>query len=167
MKKAMSALLVAIMVSGMSFSALTAEAGHKWKHRNNGNHYGWRNNHYRNAGYDRYNRYDRYDDGRLLDWKTRKIIKGGVVGAGVGAGAGLLMDKPVGRTALVGAGVGSGVQAVRYSRTMQRHPIARNAAYGALAGAGASQLTRNTSLGKGALWGGAIGAGVGAIRHLD
>lgn len=120
----------------------------------------------RYRGYSRYSQ-GRYYDGRRggIDYKTGKIIKGGVVGAGIGAGAGLLLDRPVGKTALVGAGIGAGTQAVRYSRTMRRHPVAKTAAYGALAGTGV-QAARGRQLLPGALWGGGIGAGVGALRHF-
>lgn len=100
--------------------------------------------------------------------KTGKIIKGGLVGAGVGAGAGYVMGRPVGKTAVLGAGVGAGVQATRHSNYMRRHPIVKSATYGALTGAGAVPLLRREgSPVKGALWGAAIGTGVGAFRHLD
>ncbi|WP_373532186.1 hypothetical protein [Vampirovibrio sp.] len=116
--------------------------------------------HYRNHG--------RYNDARRpggVDYKTGKIIKGGLIGAGVGAGAGLLLDRPVGRTAVVGAGVGAGTQAVRHSSTLRRHPIVKTGAYGALAGTGVSAVT-GKKLAPGALWGGAIGTGVGALNHF-
>ena len=120
--------------------------------------------HYR--GYNRYDQGRHYDNRRGgIDYKTGKIIKGGVVGAGIGAGAGLLLDRPVGRTALVGAGIGAGTQAVRYSRTMHRHPVVKTAAYGALAGTGV-QAARGRRLAPGALWGGGIGAGIGALRNF-
>lgn len=110
--------------------------------------------------------YRDYDRGRpLVGYKTGKIIKGSLIGAGIGAGTGLLMDGNVGRNALLGAGLGAGTQAIRYSRTMKRHPILKTAGYGALTGVGVSALTPYGSLGKGALWGGAIGAGLGALRN--
>jgi hypothetical protein len=107
-----------------------------------------------------------YDNQRhaWVDYKTGKIIKGGLVGAGIGAGAGLLLDKNVGKSALAGAGIGAGAQAVRYSDTLRRHPIVKTGAYGALAGAGVSAAT-GKKLGKGALVGGALGAGLGALTH--
>lgn len=111
---------------------------------------------------------NRYYDNRRhawVDYKTGKILKGGLVGAGVGAGAGLLLDRNVGKSALVGAGIGAGTQAVRYSDTMHRHPIVKTAAYGALAGTGVSAAT-GRRLGHGAAWGGAIGAGLGALKHF-
>lgn len=111
-----------------------------------------------------YGYYDQRQN-RWVDYQTGKIIKGGLVGAGIGAGAGLLLDRPVGKTALAGAGIGAGTQAVRYSRTMQRHPIVKTAAYGALAGTGVSAAT-GKRLGKGALWGGAIGAGLGTLKYF-
>jgi hypothetical protein len=121
-------------------------------HSNNGHHY-------RNRYYDRRR-------GGWVDYRTGKILKGGLVGAGIGAGAGLLMDRNVGKTALVGAGIGAGTQAVRYSHYMYRHPIVKTAAYGALAGTGVSSLSRRTSLGKGALWGAAVGTGLGALNNM-
>jgi hypothetical protein len=148
-KQLKSASLLALLLIGLVAFPVDADARH-----------------YR--GYSRYNqgysnRY--YGRDRYADYQTGKILKGGLVGAGIGAGAGLLLDRPVGRTALVGAGVGAGTQAVRYSRTMRRHPIVKTAAYGALAGTGVSAAT-GRRLGKGALWGGAIGTGIGALNHL-
>lgn len=126
---------------------------------------GWydRNGHY-HQGSSRY-----YDNRRhaWVDYKTGKILKGGLVGAGVGAGAALLMDRHVGKSALVGAGIGAGTQAVRYSDYMHRHPIVKTATYGALAGTGVSALQRRGSLGKGAIVGGAVGAGLGALKHMN
>lgn len=115
------------------------------------------------------NGHDYYYDCRRQSWvdyQTGKILKGGLVGAGIGAGAGLLLDRNVGKSALIGAGLGAGAQAVRYSRTMHRHPIAKTAAYGALTGVGVNAICQD-NLGKGALWGAGIGAGLGALQHLD
>lgn len=121
--------------------------------------------HYYAGHYDRRSYYGRPYQGRsgLVDYQTGKIIKGGLVGAGIGAGTGLLLDRNVGRSALVGAGLGAGTQAMRYSRTMRRHPVLKTAGYGALTGIGVSELSRG-NLGKGALWGGGIGAGLGILR---
>lgn len=137
----------------------------------------WRDKHGRlhcNSGLHRghYKQYDRsrYYSGRqsaFFDPKTKKVLKGGLIGAGVGAGAAVLLDKPLLKTSVLGAGIGAGTQAVRYSSTLNRHPIVKDALYGSLAGAGASQLTREGSIGKGALWGAALGTGVGALRHMD
>lgn len=107
---------------------------------------------------------DRRNQDAFFDWKTKKILKGSLVGAGVGTGAALLTDKPVAKTAVLGAGIGAGTQAVRYSKTLRRHPVVKTAAYGGLIGAGANHLIRNGSIGKGALWGSAIGAGVGVLK---
>jgi|GEM_PF-1979184 len=110
--------------------------------------------------------YYRDNNGRFIDQKTGSILKGGLVGAGIGAGAGLVTGRSVGRTALVGAGVGAGVQATRKSRYMSQHPVVKTAAYGALTGAGASTLMGDgRKLGKGALVGGGIGAGVGWLKN--
>lgn len=151
-------LLLAALVASLLGSPLYAQAQcwtdkHGRTHCDQGKHNGWYN---RNLG-----------SGSGLDWKTQKIIKGSLLGAGVGAGAGLLLDKPVAKTAILGAGIGAGTQATRYSNYMNRHPIVKTATYGALAGAGASQLSREGSIGKGALWGAAIGTGVGVIRDSD
>ena len=164
MKKSLSVWVLASLIVGTIFMPLSAEASHCWrdkhgrKHCDQGQHRGWNKNDWRQR---------EYRNGSLINWRTQKILKGGLVGAGIGAGAGVLLNKPVGRTAILGTGIGAGTQAVRYSRTMNRHPIVKTAAYGALAGAGASQLTREGSIKKGTLWGAAIGTGVGALRHMD
>ena len=138
-------LLVLGFLAGILGNAPTASA-----HSRYSNHY--------------YHRY--YDRPRpLVGYKSGKIIKGGLIGAGIGAGTGLLMDGNVGRNALIGAGLGAGTQAMRYSRTMRHHPILKTAGYGALTGVGVSALTSRGDLGKGALWGGAVGAGLGALRN--
>lgn len=153
-----SALLLALTLAGSLASFSTAEAKHyhnrHYSRHDYGRHYGHAHNQY-------------YDDrrGGGLDYKTGKILKGGLVGAGIGAGAGLLLDRPVGKTALVGAGIGAGTQAVRYSRTIRRHPVVKTAAYGALAGTGVSAAT-GRKLSSGALWGGGIGAGLGVLRDF-
>jgi hypothetical protein len=154
-------LLGSALASVMIFSSVAmmqqAQAGHYdgqgRYHADNGHHYGQ----YR----------DRYYDNRRHAWvsyKTGKILKGGLLGAGIGAGAGLLLDRNVGKSALAGAGIGAGAQAVRYSDTLRRHPIVKTGAYGALAGAGVSAAT-GKKLGKGAIVGGALGAGLGALSH--
>lgn len=158
-QRILSALLLALLCAGSLASFLPAEAhprGHaRYSRHDHGRHHGHaRNRHYHDQRRD-----------SLVDYKTGKILKGGLVGAGVGAGAGLLLDRPVGKTALVGAGVGAGTQAVRYSSTMRRHPVVKTAAYGALAGTGVSAAT-GKKLGSGALVGGAVGTGVGILRDF-
>lgn len=153
-KRIFSILLTASVCFGMATAIPQAQAKSCWQdkhgrvHCNNGRQYF-------------------YDKRRhsWVDYQTGKILKGGLVGAGIGAGTALLFDRNVGKSALAGAGIGAGVQAVRYSETMQRHPIVKTAAYGALTGVGVNAV-RNKSLGQGALWGGGIGAGVGAVRDL-
>jgi len=61
--------------------------------------------HYRNSHHRYYSRDYRRP---LVDYKTGKIIKGGLIGAGIGAGTGILMDGNVGRNAVIGAGLGAG-----------------------------------------------------------
>jgi hypothetical protein len=165
LKSLCSMIVAAGILAGSASLMPEAEAKHG-RYYNNGNHYGWYKNKHRGYAYDRRGYYDRRRNA-WIDYKTGKIIKGGLVGAGIGAGAGLLLDRHVGKSALVGAGIGAGTQAIRYSNTMRRHPIVKTAAYGALAGTGVSAATGRGSLGKGALWGAAIGTGVGALGHLD
>lgn len=151
-KKPAIGLVLALLLSQMLVPLSPAEAKSCWRDGNGRLHC--------NAG----SRYRRGNDGAFFDWKTKKILKGGLVGAGVGTGAALLTDKPLGKTAVLGAGIGAGTQAVRYSKTLRRHPVLKTAAYGGLAGAGVGHFTRSGSIGKGALWGSAIGAGVGVLR---
>lgn len=47
--------------------------------------------------------------------KTGKIVKGALIGGGIGAATGVVLDKPVLKSGVIGAAVGAGVQAVRYS----------------------------------------------------
>lgn len=112
-----------------------------------------------------YNHTSRYDRKPLVSYKTGEILKGSLIGAGIGVGTGLLLDKNIGKSALIGAGLGAGTQALRYSPTLNRHPIVKTAGYGALTGVGVSALTRHGSLGKGAIIGGGLGAGLGALRN--
>jgi hypothetical protein len=143
-------ILVLMMTTLFAWSTNAAEARSRY--------YG-HSRYYDRGGYRGGSRYG-------VDYKTGKILKGGLVGAGIGAGGGLLTGRSVGRTALIGAGLGAGVQATRYSRTMRRHPILKTAAYGALTGTGVSAMTGDgRRLGRGALWGGGIGAGLGALSH--
>jgi len=150
MKRFMSMLLLAFLAFGTVASTQSAQAG-----------YYDRKGHYHSGKRTYY-----YDQRRheWFDYKTGKILKGGLIGAGIGAGAGLLLERNVGKTALVGAGLGAGTQAVRYSSTLQRHPILKTATYGALAGTGVSAAT-GKRLGTGAILGGALGAGVGALKN--
>jgi hypothetical protein len=154
-KRILSMLLTTAMLSGVMFA--TAPEAHAkqgyWRDKHGHVHDNWGHEYY-------YNR----NRNSWVDYQTGKILKGGLVGAGIGAGASLFLDRNVGKGALLGAGLGAGTQAVRYSSTMYRHPIAKTAAYGALAGVGVNALRRD-SLGKGALWGAGIGTGVGALQH--
>lgn len=151
LKRTLTAVLTSMMLTGaMVLPNQSAFADH-------GRHLGWYKGH---RAY--------YDDRRhsIVDYKTGKILKGGLIGAGIGAASGFVFDRPIARSAVLGAGIGAGVQAVRYSSTMRRHPIARTAAYGAMAGAGVNALRRDASPLKGALWGTAIGAGVGVLKDM-
>jgi len=150
MKRLLSLAMLTAMAFGMVTATQTAQAA-----------YYDRQGHY-HSGHRTYY-YDQRRHG-WFDYKTGKILKGGLIGAGIGAGAGLLLDRNVGKSALVGAGLGAGTQAVRYSSTMRRHPILKTATYGALAGTGVSAAT-GKRLAPGAVIGGALGAGVGALKN--
>lgn len=96
-------------------------------------------------------------------WQRHPKVKSAAVGAGVGTAAGavtgLIAGKGVVRGGLIGAGTGAGVGLVRSSRTMKRHPIAKDAATGGLVGLG---LTAAATRGhRRALTGGGVGAAVG------
>ncbi len=147
MKQLWIVMLTLGVLSGMTGVLPQAQASHRY--------------------HQRYNHH--YDNRRepLVDYKTGKILKGSLVGAGIGAGTGLLLEQNVGRNALIGVGLGAGTQALRYSSTMRRHPIMKTAGYGALTGIGVSALSRHGNLGTGALVGGGLGAGLGALQHGD
>ncbi|MBK9142496.1 MAG: hypothetical protein IPM23_08380 [Candidatus Melainabacteria bacterium] len=101
-------------------------------------------------------------------------IKAAAVGAGVGAGAGaltgLVARRGIIRGAAIGAGTGAGVGLIRSSRTLERHPIARDVATGATAGLGfgaaASRRVISKTTGKTAAVGAAVGLGYGLFKHL-
>jgi hypothetical protein len=95
-KTAMIGLLSLSMLGSMVIMPDSAEARRHW--RDNG----------------RWSRDWGYRDRSYRSYKTDKIIKGALVGAGVGAGAAVVTDRPVLRTSLIGAGIGAGVQALRY-----------------------------------------------------
>lgn len=157
-KGLLSILLTIGVLTGALGVLPSAEAHRRYNHHHK--------NYYQGRAYSNNGRYnqDHYRSG-LVDYQTGKILKGGLIGAGIGAGTGLLLERNVGRTALIGAGLGAGTQAIRYSRTMRRHPVMRTAGYGALTGVGVSALTRHGNLGHGALIGGGLGAGLGALQH--
>ncbi len=115
-KPLLSLALAASTLASTSLMAMEpAQAAHCWydkhdrKHCDNGRHYSQDGRYY-------------YDDHRhsWFDTRTGKIVKGGLVGAGIGAGSALLFDKSVGKSAVLGAGIGAGVQAIRYSRFLNR-----------------------------------------------
>lgn len=102
-------------------------------------------------------------------------VKGATVGAGVGTAAGaltgLVSGKGVLRGAAIGAGTGAGVGVIQTSKTMKRHPLVKDSATGALAGAGlgwAASKGRGTgkNVAKSAAVGTAVGLGVGLFKKL-
>lgn len=96
------------------------------------------------------------------DWWRNDIVKQTAIGAGVGVAAGALSDES---SALKGAGVGALAGAatglIDYSGKLDRHPLVRNAAKGAIIGTGTSAVMNSGKV-KGAL----VGAGAGAGYHL-
>ncbi len=100
--------------------------------------------------------------------KVKAVSIGAGVGAGAGALTGVISGSGVVRGAAIGAGTGAGVGLVRSSRTMKRHPIARDTATGTLAGLGIGAASGRG--GKRALTGAGVGAavglGVGLFKHL-
>ncbi|MEB3286101.1 MAG: hypothetical protein VKJ04_01220 [Vampirovibrionales bacterium] len=97
-KKALSTLCLGAMLFAGSAALLTQDADARPRYR----------------GYSGYDRgYDRRDR-PMFSYKTGKILKGGLVGAGVGAGTAVVLDKPLLKTTVLGAGIGAGVQAIRY-----------------------------------------------------
>lgn len=99
------------------------------------------------------------NDGRRL-WQNQ-VVRQAVIGAGVGAAAGVITDRPIGRSAGVGAITGAGTGLVDQTGVLRRRPMARTAVKGAIIGTGAS-----TVMGRSKLQGAAIGAGAGAATHL-
>lgn len=98
-KAAISSLCLVAMLAGsmMTPFAQTAEARRHYDDRYYGRDYGYRGN-----------------NGQLFSYKTGKILKGGLIGAGVGAGSAIVFDKPMLKSSVLGAGIGAGVQAIRY-----------------------------------------------------
>jgi hypothetical protein len=97
-KAVVSSLCLVAMLAGsmMAPFAQTAEARHRYDDRYD-----------RDYGY-------RGGDQPLFGYKTGKILKGGLIGAGVGAGSAIVFDKPMLKSSVLGAGIGAGVQAIRY-----------------------------------------------------
>jgi hypothetical protein len=80
-------------------------------------------NRYYQRGYTNNWRNDRYDDrpvyrGRAYQGRslTESVVRGGLIGGGVGLGAGYFTDRDLLPSALVGAAVGAGVEVVRNYR---------------------------------------------------
>jgi hypothetical protein len=105
-------------------------------------------------------------------WQRHPMVKGAVIGGGIGAGAGaltgLISHQGIVRGALIGAGTGAGVGVIRTSQYMKRHPIARDVATGAAAGLGvgwAGSRRPGVAL-AGTGIGAAIGLGTGLFTQL-
>jgi len=90
------------------------------------------------------------------------ILKQAVVGAAIGTATGAISREG---TALKGAGVGAlvgaGTGLMDTSSTLDRKPLVKTTAKGALIGVGASTITKRNKLS-----GAAIGAGAGAGTHF-
>ncbi|MDZ4835131.1 MAG: hypothetical protein SGJ27_15250 [Candidatus Melainabacteria bacterium] len=112
-----------------------------------------------------------YEDRRPYFQKHPKV-KSAVVGAGVGAAggavAGLVSGRGVLRGAAIGGGTGAGVGLIRSSRTMKRHPLAKDMATGAAVGfgLGAASSRRGSTMVKSAAIGTAVGGGVHFLKKM-
>ena len=95
-------------------------------------------------------------------FQRHPMVKSAALGGGIGAASGGVLGLATGhgffRGAVIGAGTGAGIGVVRKSQIMARHPIARDAATGGLAGLGIA--------GSATHGGGLVGAGVGAALGL-
>jgi hypothetical protein len=100
--------------------------------------------------------------------KVKSAVVGGAVGAGGGAIAGLVSGRGVVRGAAIGAGTGAGVGLIRSSRTMKRHPLAKDLATGAAVGfgLGAASSRRGSTMVKSAAIGTAIGGGYHFLKKM-
>ena len=113
-KSLLSVVLVAFVMTGIQPLLAEARPPHHARahgfHQNNqfwgGNTRGWQGT----RGAHRQHRRHRNEG-----FGTR-VLKGGLIGAGVGAGSAVILDRPVGKSAAVGGAVGAGVEAVRHSR---------------------------------------------------
>jgi hypothetical protein len=109
----MAMLLVSSLLVPASFACHGNRGGNGRHHRNvsysndyNGNDYYQQNRGYYPQRNHWRNNYGQSNAGR--------IVKGGLIGAGVGAGTAVVLNKKILPTTLIGAAVGAGIQAVRY-----------------------------------------------------
>jgi hypothetical protein len=85
-------------------------------------------NQYHNAGYptqynNGYGNQQYYGNGQYYHQNNApffrgtggKVVKGALVGGGIGAVTGVVLNRPIIQTGLIGAAVGAGTQAIRYS----------------------------------------------------
>lgn len=100
--------------------------------------------------------------------KVKSAVVGGAVGAGAGAITGLVSGRGVLRGTAIGAGTGAGVGLIRSSRTMKRHPLAKDLATGAAVGLGlgAASSRRGSTMVKSAAIGTAIGGGYHFLKKM-
>lgn len=109
---------------------------------------------------------------RRTYWQRHPKVKSAAIGAGVGAGAGavtgLVSGRGVLRGAAIGAGTGAGVGLIRSSRTMRRHPLAKDLATGAAVGfgLGASSSRRGSTMVKATAIGTAVGGGYHFLKKM-
>ena len=110
----------------------------------------------------------RYDDDGGMSSDTKNVIKQGAIGAGLGAIlGGVSREGSAVKGAGIGALSGAGTGVIDNADSLQGRPIIRNAAKGAVVGAGVSGAT-NGSLIKGAAVGAGAGAGYQLLRdYLD
>lgn len=105
--------------------------------------------------------------------KTHPKVRDGMIGTGVGAGAGaltgLISGKGMMRGTAIGAGTGAGVGILQGSQVMKRHTYVKDTAQGSLVGLGLGMAaTRGHGSGKkvagATALGGALGLGAGFLK---
>jgi len=101
-------------------------------------------------------------DASAQDVRRNPIVKQGAIGAVVGTAVGAISkESSIWKGLGIGALTGVGTGLLSESSTMQRHPLVRKTAKGAVIGTGGAAV-----LGSGLGAGAAIGAGAGAGLHF-
>jgi hypothetical protein len=98
------ALLTVLVLGSLSPVALAHDDG---DHPGRGHHKGWHKHHHRHHRHGH--------DINLLDGHTTHVLGAGLLGAGIGAGAAVLLDKPVAKSAAVGGLLGTGVGILQHA----------------------------------------------------
>jgi hypothetical protein len=117
LKSLFSLALMGLMAASMVTPAFAKHHGHGTGHA-----YGHHNRYVNQQGYGYFPGYGNrrpsyYRDGVPFFQTTGgKIVKGTLIGAGIGAATGAVFDKPILKSTVIGGAVGAGVQALRYGR---------------------------------------------------